>query len=98
MSSPDIDKPIIDEQGLTLTLENDLIDEDALEMAFEGNRWPDLLRIALRREKEQAGSGVAFLQSHIAAKFTSAGDAADAAMVSARLADPKNWYLPFKWQ
>jgi len=98
MSSSGIDKPIIDETGLTLTLENNIVDEDALELAFEGNRWPDLLRIALRREKEQAGSGAAFLQSHIAAKFQAAGDAADAAMVSARLADPQNWYLPFKWQ
>ena len=26
-----------------------IINEDALELAYEGERWPDLLRIAIRR-------------------------------------------------
>ena len=32
-----------------IQIENGLINEGALENAFEGTRWPDLLRIALRR-------------------------------------------------
>ena len=26
-----------------------IINEDALELAYEGQRWPDLLRVAIRR-------------------------------------------------
>mgnify|MGYP001552627824 FL=1 len=78
-------------------MEDYLINSSALELAFEGERWPDLLRVALRREKELPGSGVAFLQAKIKAKFI-AGDRPDlAASVSAKLADPKNWFLPFNW-
>jgi hypothetical protein len=98
MGSADSLKPVIDRRGLTLTTENNIIDEDGLELAFEGERWPDLLRIALRREKAQAGSGVAFLQQKIAAKFTAAGEPAEAAAISAKLANPQNWYLPFSWK
>jgi hypothetical protein len=98
MTSTDSLKPVIDRQALTLHTENNILTEDGLELAFEGDRWPDLLRIALRREKEQAGSGVALLQQKIAAKFIAAGDPAEAATVSALLANPQNWYLPFAWK
>lgn len=33
----------------TVTVENMSIDEAGLELAFEGRRWSDLLRFALRR-------------------------------------------------
>ncbi|RXK86289.1 RagB/SusD family nutrient uptake outer membrane protein [Filimonas effusa] len=36
-------------QQNTTALEDALVNESALELAFEGHRWPDLLRIALRR-------------------------------------------------
>lgn len=98
MTSTDSVKPVIDRQALTLHTENNILTEDGLELAFEGDRWPDLLRIALRREREQAGSGVALLQQKIAAKFIAAGDPAEAATVSALLANPQNWYLPFAWK
>jgi len=85
------------QDSLEHNMEDYLINSSALELAFEGERWPDLLRIALRREKELPGSGVAFLQAKIKAKFM-AGDRPDlAASVSAKLADPKNWFLPFSW-
>lgn len=98
MTSTDSLRPVVDRPALTLLTEDHLIKEDGLELAFEGDRWPDLLRIALRREKEQAGSGVAFLQEKIAAKFNAAGEPAIAAAMSAKLANPDNWYLPFNWE
>ena len=85
------------EDSLKRQMMNDLIDYSGRELAFEGYRWPDLLRVALRREKERPGSGVAFLQERISAKFKAAGRADLAASVSSRLADPQNWFLPFNW-
>lgn len=85
------------QDSLERDMMNYLIHSSGMELAFEGNRWPDLLRIALRREKELPGSGVSFLQSMISAKFKASGRADLAASVSARLADPKNWFLPFNW-
>ena len=81
----------IDEPGLTLSVENFIIEECALEMAFEGNRWGDLLRFALRRQATEPN----FLANKIGAKFDASGSP-EAAAVKARLADPANWYLPFK--
>lgn len=85
------------EDSLKLDMMNDLLHYSGMELAFEGNRWPDLLRVALRREKRQAGTGVSFLQGAISAKFKASGRSDLAAAVSSRLADPKNWFLPFKW-
>jgi len=75
----------------TLSIENSIIDEGALELAYEGYRWPDLLRVALRRNDP------AFLADKIYNKLRKDG-VADAAAVRAKLMDKKNWYLPFKWQ
>ncbi|GAB3351825.1 hypothetical protein GCM10027566_10610 [Arachidicoccus ginsenosidivorans] len=99
------DTTVLPRQFLTASskdsLEKDMMDDllhyAAMELAFEGNRWPDLLRIALRREKQKPGSGVTFLQERIGAKFKASGRADLGAMVSSRLADPKNWFLPFNW-
>ncbi len=75
----------------TLTIENALIKESALELAYEGFRWPDLVRIALRRNDPS------FLADKVYDKLLKDGNAqADA--VRAKLMDPKNWYLPFKWK
>lgn len=89
------DKPVTDAKGLMLALENKLVDEDALEMAYEGVRWPDLLRIALRREKETPGTGLTFLKGKIAAKFTTAGLPVPDG-VNKLGTDVKYWYMPFK--
>jgi starch-binding outer membrane protein, SusD/RagB family len=72
------------------TIENALIQEGALENAFEGTRWPDLLRVALRRNEPS------FIADKIYNKALKDG-VPDAAGIRARLMDPNNWYLPFKW-
>jgi len=82
-----------DPNNLTIDTENKIINEAALETAYEGYRWADLLRIALRRQATDPN----YLSNKIGAKFDAAGSP-DAAAVKARLADKANWYLPFKWQ
>jgi hypothetical protein len=77
-------------------METLFINEGALELAFEGHRWQDLIRIALRREKEAAGTGREFLKNTVAAKFTAAGKAVPAG-VNKLGDDVKNWYLPFNF-
>ncbi len=78
----------IDPQDVIDT-ENKIIEEAALELAFEGYRWPDLLRIALRRGDTN------YLADKVAAKFEAAG--LDASGVRGRLQNKNNWYLPFNW-
>jgi len=73
-----------------LTIENGLIKEAALENAFEGERWPDLVRVALRRNDP------AFLADKVYAKLLKDG-VGNAAAVRTKLMTPANWYLPFKW-
>lgn len=72
-----------------LQIEDGLIQEAALENGFEGTRWADLLRIALRRNDP------AFLADKIYQKMLKDGTP-DAAGTRARLMDKNNWYLPFK--
>lgn len=72
-------------------METKILNEGALELAYEGYRWPDLLRIALRRNDP------AFLADKIYAKLLKDG-MPQAAAVRSKLMDKKNWYLPFKWQ
>jgi hypothetical protein len=75
----------------TLLLETKIVNESALELAFEGHRWPDLLRVALRRNDP------AFLADKIYDKLLKDG-IPEAASVRAKLMNKGNWYLPFKWQ
>jgi len=72
-------------------LEGKLIDEAALELAFEGNRWPDLVRIARRQNNP------AFLADRIYQKLLKAGNP-NASLARQKLMDPANWYLPFDWK
>ncbi len=76
----------------TLTIEDRIINECALELAYEGSRWQDLVRMAIRRND----AGV--LANRVAAKFEKAGNAGLAASIKARLMDQNNWFLPFKWK
>jgi hypothetical protein len=64
-------------------VENMIIDEMALEGAFEGYRFNDLMRVALRRNDPS------YLATPVARRY---GET-DAALYSL-LMDPKNWYLP----
>jgi hypothetical protein len=74
----------------TLFIEDQVVSEAGLELAYEGRRWPDLLRIALRRNDP------AFLADKIYNKLVAEHNPA-AADVKARLMNKENWYLPFKW-
>lgn len=73
-----------------LSIEAALIRETALENAFEGTRWADLLRVAIRRNDPS------FLADKIYNKVLKDGNG-DAAAVRAKLMNPANWYLPFNW-
>ncbi|MEO6731147.1 MAG: RagB/SusD family protein [Ferruginibacter sp.] len=85
-----VDYPITNATDSLIQIENGLINETGLEDAFEGTRWPDLLRIALRRNDP------AFLADKVYNKLKKGGDPlADA--TRAKLMDKANWYLPFKW-
>ncbi len=68
-----------------LYVEDKIIEELALETAFEGNRFQDLMRIALRR------GDPAFLADKVAAKHTG-----NEAAIRSKLMDESNWYLPKK--
>lgn len=70
-------------------VENLILKECALETAFEGNRWGDCIRIALR--KQNPGK---YLGDIVAAKYESAGNYAGAARIRNVLAEEQNWYLP----
>ncbi|AOW09929.1 RagB/SusD family nutrient uptake outer membrane protein [Flavobacterium gilvum] len=81
---------VVGKDSLT-AIENNIIDEDALELAYEGNRWEDLVRVALRRNNP------AFLADKVAAKLKAEGNP-KAEEVRAKLMNVNNWYLPFNWQ
>jgi len=89
------EKPITDPHGLMLALEDRVIFEDALETAYEGVRWGDLLRVSLHREKEAPGTGLAYLEAKIALKFTTAGLPVPAGVLKLGTSTA-NWYMPFK--
>ncbi|WP_158848009.1 RagB/SusD family nutrient uptake outer membrane protein [Algibacter sp. L1A34] len=66
-----------------------ILNEAALELAFEGNRWEDLMRYARR------DSDASILADAIADKFITAGDAGTGEAIRAKLLNPDNWYLPY---
>ena len=74
----------------TLSIENNIINESALELAYEGYRWGDLVRIALRRNDPS------FLANKIFDKLNKDGNP-QAGAVRAKLLNKENWYLPFKF-
>jgi hypothetical protein len=84
-------KSVIDAEGLKRDIEDKLITEAALELAYEGHRWPDLLRIAIRRNDP------GFLASKVYDKLQKAGRVADAEQARARL-EAGDWFLPFNWE
>ncbi len=75
----------------TRTIEDQVINEDALELAYEGHRWPDLLRVALRRNDPS------FLAKKVGDRLRKDGYAAEASRAEARLSTIDGLYLPFKW-
>lgn len=73
------------------SIEAGLIKETALENAFEGTRWPDLLRIALRTNDP------AFIADKVYNKLIKSGISAGAASAARAKLMAKDYYLPFKW-
>lgn len=67
-------------------IEDLIMDERALELAFEGKRWFDLVRVANRRNNPN------YLANKVAAKF--AGNPAKQAEIREKLKDASKWYLP----
>jgi starch-binding outer membrane protein, SusD/RagB family len=61
-----------------------LIKERAMELAMEGKRWFDLVRIATNEQKPD------FLISRVVAGRT----VAERSQIRARIIDPRGWYLP----
>ena len=84
-------KPVPIVGDSTLSIENSLIDESALELAYEGQRWGDLVRIALRRNDPN------FLADKVYQKLKKSANP-NAEAVRTKLMDKKNWFLPFKWK
>jgi len=86
-------RPVTNRAQLISDMDDLLIKEHGLEAAFEGFRWGDLLRIAIRRKSTDPS----YLSNKVGAKFDAALSP-DAAAVKTRLLNQANWYLPFKWQ
>lgn len=73
------------------SIESGLIKETALENAFEGTRWPDLLRISLRRNDPS------FIADRVYNKLIKSGISAGAASAARAKLMARDYYLPFKW-
>jgi len=68
-----------------LYIEDLIIEERSKELAFEGKRWFDLMRIANRRNDP------AYLANKVAGKFEDPGTAD---YIREKLMNPENWYVP----
>ncbi len=83
-------KPLIDSFGYQKFIEDMVITEDALELAYEGERWPDLLRVAIRRNDPS------FIADKVYDKLRKSGLSASAAAAARAKLMNKDWFLPFK--
>lgn len=77
----------VDDIRLVDPVEDLIMEERAMELAYEGHRWFDLMRVARHRNDP------AYLADKVAAKF---GDEQKREEVRSRLMDMNNWYLPLK--
>ena len=71
-------------------VEDLIIEERSMELAFEGKRWFDLVRIAERRTGTPN-----YIADKVTAKFSAPEQSAMKEMVRTKLLIPANWYLPF---
>ncbi|MGB8194288.1 MAG: RagB/SusD family protein [Chitinophagaceae bacterium] len=72
-------------------IEVGIIQEQALETAFEGTRWADLLRVAIRRNDP------AFIADKVYEKLRKNGASAGAANQARAKLLARDWFLPFNW-
>jgi starch-binding outer membrane protein, SusD/RagB family len=70
-------------------LEQAIFDECALELAFEGQRWADLVRLSLRKGKESGD--YSFLANQMAKKAEKSG-----VSIGKDLSVKENWFLPLR--
>lgn len=63
-----------------------ILNESALETAFEGNRWGDLVRVSLRNNDNS------ILADAVSGKFSASGSSL-AESIKSKLLDRENWYL-----
>ena len=83
-----------DKQAIINAVENLIVDECALEGAFEGHRFTDLIRVA--EHKNQAGdNGTDWLAWKIGRRNKSVTDPAAEvdATLQAKMLDKTNWYI-----
>ncbi|WP_157757618.1 RagB/SusD family nutrient uptake outer membrane protein [Pseudalgibacter alginicilyticus] len=80
--------PSLNEQETIEAVGQIILEESALELAFEGTRWEDLMRFAYRNNDPS------IVADAVASKFASAGDVATAAIVQQKLLNSDNWFLP----
>ena len=73
-------------------IENMILAEDALELAYEGQRWSDLLRVAIRRNDPS------FIADKIFDKLRKSGLSAGAASAARAKLMSRDWFLPFKFK
>lgn len=87
LKSREVPANMMDTDSITTLIEDYIIAERALELAFEGKRWFDLVRIAERRNDP------AYLADRVAAKFKGTNQYE---AIRNKLMNPANWYLPFE--
>lgn len=83
-------KDILTTNDKQLYMEDIIMDERARELAFEGERFYDYIRIA-RRRQAAGNNGIEWLAENI----SKSRPASERSAIKARLMDEKNWYLPF---
>jgi len=84
-------RPLTDSLGYQLAIENMIVDEDALELAYEGQRWSDLLRVSIRRNDPS------YIATKIYDKLRKSGLSAGTANAARAKLLAKDWFLPFKF-
>jgi hypothetical protein len=78
---------IITKQDSMLRIEDCIFNEDVLELAYEGNRWGDLVRLAKRRNDPSIVANAVYKKMIYAGRN-------DAFEKKAKLMNENNWYLP----
>lgn len=68
-----------------------ILNEAALELAFEGSRWEDLLRFSMRQNDPS------IIANAVSNKFVNDGDLGLAAEIRMKLMNPENWFLPIDY-